>query len=101
MYQFWLQMKMGTVDMVAYDGQEVKNLYSLVTTAFADPIYVVIYVVSMIVIAFHLWHGFQSSFQTLGINHRKYTPFIAGLGKAYSILVPTGYAIIPILLFLK
>ena len=101
MYQFWLQMKMGAVDMVAYDGQEVKNLYSLVTTAFADPIYVAIYVVSMIVIAFHLWHGFQSSFQTLGINHRKYTPFIEGLGKAYSILVPIGYAMIPILMFLK
>lgn len=101
MYQFWLQMKMGTVDMATYDGQTVKDLYSLVSVAFADPIYVVIYVVSMIVIAFHLWHGFQSSFQTLGINHRKYTPLIQGLGKIYSILIPLGFAIIPILMFLK
>ncbi|MEL6657549.1 MAG: succinate dehydrogenase cytochrome b subunit [Bacteroidota bacterium] len=100
MYQFWLQMKMGTVDLVTIDGKQVKNLYSLVSVAFEDPIYVAIYVVSMIVIAFHLWHGFQSSFQTLGVNHKKYTPFIHGLGKGYSILVPLGFAIIPILMFL-
>ena len=100
MYQFWLQMKMGAVEMVNYDGAEVKDLYTLVSAAFEDPTYVVIYVVSMIIIAFHLWHGFQSSFQTLGINHQKYTPFIHGLGKGYSILVPLGFAIIPILMFL-
>jgi succinate dehydrogenase / fumarate reductase cytochrome b subunit len=101
MYQFWLQMKMGTVPMATYEGQEVKNLYILVAEAFADPIYVVIYVVSMLVIAFHLWHGFQSSFQTLGINHKKYTPAIQFLGKAYSILVPLGFAMIPIIMFLN
>ena len=56
---------------------------------------------SMVVIAFHLWHGFQSSFQTLGLNHKKYTPFIQGLGKAYAILIPLGFALIPILFFLK
>ena len=100
MYQFWLQMKMGAVDMATIDGKEVKNLYTLVSTAFNDPIYVAIYVVSMIVIAFHLWHGFQSAFQTLGVNHPKYTPFIQGLGKVYSIVVPLGFAIIPILMFL-
>ena len=100
MYQFWLQMKMGTVDMAEYDGEKVKDLFTLVSAAFKDPIYVVIYVVSMIVIAFHLWHGFQSAFQTLGLNHRKYTPFIQGLGKVYSIAVPLGFALIPILMFL-
>ena len=91
---------MGTVDMAEYDGEKVKDLFTLVSAAFKDPIYVVIYVVSMIVIAFHLWHGFQSAFQTLGLNHRKYTPFIQGLGKVYSIAVPLGFALIPILMFL-
>jgi len=100
MYQFWLQMKMGTVPMANYAGQEVKDLYALVITAFSDPVYVVIYVISMFVIALHLWHGFQSSFQTLGINHEKYTPAIQFLGKVYSILIPLGFAIIPIYIFL-
>ena len=102
MYQFWLQMKMGAVNMVNYgDGEQVKDLYTLVAAAFADPLYVVIYVASMIVIAFHLWHGFQSAFQTLGINHKKYTPFIQLVGKGYSILIPLGFAIIPILMYLN
>ena len=77
----------------AYD---VKNLYGLVAEAFSNPIYVVAYVIGMLVIGLHLWHGFQSSFQTLGLNHKKYTPLIKGLGMIYSILVPLGFAIIPI-----
>ncbi|MEZ4988347.1 MAG: succinate dehydrogenase cytochrome b subunit [Saprospiraceae bacterium] len=101
MYQFWLQMKMGAVHMVSYNDVQVKDLYTLVAQAFANPLYVVIYVVSMIVIALHLWHGFQSAFQTLGLNHPKYTPLIRGLGKMYSILVPLAYALIPILMFLN
>lgn len=101
MYQFWLQMKMGTVSMVTYDDVQVKDLYTLVVQAFANPLYVVFYVVSMVMIAFHLWHGFQSAFQTLGLNHPKYTPLIQWVGKAYSILIPLGFAIIPIFMFLN
>lgn len=101
MYQFWLQMKMGATEMVTYEGGEpIKDLYTLVMGAFANPIFVVIYVVSMIVIAFHLFHGFESAFQTLGLNHRKWTPFIKLVGRAYSILVPLGFAIIPVWMYL-
>ena len=101
MYQFWLQMKLGNVPLVEYDGVQVKNLYAPVTAAFTNIGFVIFYVLSMVVIAFHLWHGFQSSFQTLGLNHKKYTPFIQGMGKVYSVLVPLGFALIPILFFLK
>lgn len=101
LYQFWLQMKLGAVPMATYDGATVKNLYAPVMDAFNNIGYVVFYVLSMVVIAFHLWHGFQSSFQTLGLNHKKYTPFIQGLGKVYSVLIPLGFALIPILLFLR
>lgn len=100
MYQFWLQMKLGATEYVMIEGEKVKDLYSLVEIAFQDPIYVGIYVVSMIVIGFHLWHGFQSSFQTLGLNHKKYSPAINFVGRLYSIVVPAGFALIPIYMFL-
>ncbi|MBV6653960.1 MAG: succinate dehydrogenase cytochrome b subunit [Mameliella sp.] len=100
MYQFWLQMKLGATPMATYDGKEVKDLYTLVAEAYNNIGYVVFYVISMAVIGYHLIHGFHSAFQTLGINHRKYTPFIKGLGKAYAILIPAGFAIIPILMYL-
>ena len=99
MYQFWLQMKLGNTEMVSYGGNEIKDLYSLVSVAFQDVGFVIFYVASMIFIAFHLWHGFQSSFQSLGLNHKKYTPFIQGLGKVYAIVVPLGFAIIPLVFF--
>ena len=72
------------------------DMYRLVAEAFSDPVYVAIYVVAMLVLAFHLNHAFQSAFQTLGLNHRKYTPFIKKLGIGFSILIPMGFAIIPL-----
>ena len=72
----------------------------MVIAVFKNPAFVIFYVFSMFVIALHLWHGFQSSFQTLGLNHSKYTPSIKLIGKAYSILVPAGFAIIPVIVYL-
>jgi len=99
MYQFWLQMKLGNLPMATYDGQEVKDLYAIVSEAFSNIGYVIFYVVSMVVIAYHLLHGFQSAFQTLGLNHRKYTPLIKGVGVVLSIVVPLGFAIIPLYMY--
>lgn len=100
MYQFWLQMKLGNTEMVAYDGGEaIKDLYTLVVAVFENPLFVAFYVGSMIFIAFHLWHGFQSAFQTLGLNHPKYTPLIKAVGKLYSVLVPLGFASIPLYMY--
>ncbi len=97
MWQFWFQMKIGAVDMVTYAGHDaVKDLYTPVAAAFSTWWYVLIYVVSMWVVGVHLYHGFQSAFQTLGINHAKYTPAIRWIGKAYAIVVPVGFAIIPL-----
>jgi succinate dehydrogenase / fumarate reductase cytochrome b subunit len=54
------------------------------------------YVFSMIVLAFHLWHGFQSAFQSLGLNSPKWTPIIKFAGKAFAVIVPLLFAIIPL-----
>ncbi|MDX2135978.1 MAG: succinate dehydrogenase cytochrome b subunit [Saprospiraceae bacterium] len=103
MYQFWLQMKLGNVPMVTIEGMDhpVKDLYTPVKIAFANPVYVIIYVISMWVVGVHLWHGFWSSFQTLGLNHRKYMPLIKSAGYAYSIVVPLLFAVIPVWMFLN
>jgi succinate dehydrogenase / fumarate reductase cytochrome b subunit len=99
MYQFWLQMKLGKVPMVMIEGTEYKNLYEPVVLAFSNLGFVMFYVVSMIIIGIHLNHGFQSSFQTLGLNHKKYTPFIKYIGRIYAFIVPFGFAIIPIIVY--
>ena len=101
MYQFWLQMKLGKlppVEVEAY-SHPVQDLYKPVAEAFTNLGYVIFYVVSMVVIGFHLWHGFWSSFQTLGLNHRRYTPLIKAVGYIYSIGVPAGFALIPLWMY--
>ena len=100
MWQFWFQMKIGGVGLVTYGNEAVKDLYSPVSAAFSNWYFVVIYVISMIVIGLHLWHGFESSFQTLGLNHKKYTPVIRFVGKAYSVLIPAAFALIPVYFFI-
>ncbi len=74
-------------------------LYDEVIHVYKKPGYVVLYTVSMIFLALHLSQGFQSAFQTLGLNHRKYTPIIKFLGLVYSIIIPLGFAIIPVYVY--
>ncbi|MGK0315663.1 MAG: succinate dehydrogenase / fumarate reductase cytochrome b subunit [Saprospiraceae bacterium] len=101
MGDFWFKMKMDVVPYVAIEGMDhkVKDLYAKVSHTFANPWMVAAYVVGLATLSFHLWHGFQSAFQTLGINHPKYTPIIKGLGKLYAVIVPFGFAIIPLYYF--
>ena len=101
MWQFWFQMKFGSLELQVYkdypDG--IKDLYIPVAYAFKQWYFVLFYVVSMVILGYHLNHGFQSAFQSLGLNHKKYTPAIKTVGTAYSILIPLGFAIIPIVFF--
>ncbi len=98
---FWAQMHWGGIPKANYDGREVKDLYAVVALAFSQRWYVALYVVCMAGLGFHLWHGFASAFQTLGLNHVKYNPIIHFAGKAFAIIVPALFALIPIIMFLK
>ncbi len=102
MGDFWFKMKFtDQLAMISVEGldHQVKDLYSQVSHTFSNPLMVAAYVVGLATLAFHLWHGFQSAFQSLGINHPKYSPIIKGLGKAYAVIVPLLYAVIPLYYF--
>ncbi|MCU0428350.1 MAG: succinate dehydrogenase cytochrome b subunit [Cytophagaceae bacterium] len=76
-----------------------KDLFLECKEAFEQLWYVVLYVISMAVLAFHLSHGFQSGFQTLGLNHKKYTSAIKWFGLVFSILIPLAFAAIPVYMY--
>ncbi|WP_194774414.1 succinate dehydrogenase cytochrome b subunit [Pararhodonellum marinum] len=96
---FWAKMHWGDIPYVTYDGQEYKDLYSVVVFAFRQEWLVALYVIAMGFLAFHLSHGFASAFQTLGLNHRKYSPAIEMIGKIYAIGVPIIFASMPVYLY--
>ena len=78
-----------------------KDLYNLVKTAFQDPVYVGIYLVSMIILAFHLAHGFKSAFQSWGLYSKIYTPIIKKVGYLFAVVVPSGFAAMPLYFYLQ
>ncbi|MEX0883826.1 MAG: succinate dehydrogenase cytochrome b subunit [Cyclobacteriaceae bacterium] len=98
---FWYELKFGEVPFATYDGVTYKDGYTIVAEAYQNVLYVIFYVVSMAFLAFHLSHGFASAFQTLGINHTKYTPFIQKLGLGFAIIVPALFALIPIVMYVQ
>lgn len=87
-------VKLGWVSPPEGVGQH--DFYQMALLLFANQFYSILYVVLMIFLGFHLHHAFQSAFQTLGLNHTKYTPFIKAVSTIYSIVVPLGFAIIPL-----
>lgn len=97
---FFAAMHSEGMPTVTYDGQVYRDLYSVVSYWFAKGWYVALYVFCMVAIAFHLWHGFASTFQTLGLNHVKYNPVIQFVGRAFAIIVPALFALIPVWMFL-
>lgn len=77
-----------------------KDLHKITVAFFKDAQYgliaTILYVISMIVLGFHLYHGFGSSFQSLGANNPKYNGFIKNFGYAFAIIVPLLFAVIPV-----
>jgi succinate dehydrogenase / fumarate reductase cytochrome b subunit len=75
--------------------------YAVVVDWFQHLWYVVVYVIAVLLLGFHLNHGFQSAFQTFGWNHKKYFPLIEKVGTIYAIIMAVGFASIPIYFYLN
>jgi succinate dehydrogenase / fumarate reductase cytochrome b subunit len=101
MANFWAKMHWGEMPI---DANGNKDLFTVVMEFFRDPslgiVFTLIYVISMIAMGFHLWHGFSSAFQTLGINHKKYNKIIKTVGYGFSVIIPALFAVIPVYIFL-
>ncbi|MGZ4116676.1 MAG: succinate dehydrogenase, partial [Bacteroidia bacterium] len=95
---FWVKSRFTGLPGLDANGNE--NLYAVMQDVFHIWWVVLIYVAGVISLAYHLMHGFQSSFQTLGLNHPKYTPAIKKLGTAFSIIIPLIFAAMPISIFI-
>jgi succinate dehydrogenase / fumarate reductase cytochrome b subunit len=77
----------------------MEDMGLVVVQLFQMPGYVVGYIIALILLGFHLDHGFQSAFQSLGLNHKKYTPCIKGFGHIYAIVIALGYILIPLVIY--
>ncbi len=76
-----------------------ETLFNEMKEVFENPMVIVVYTLAMFSLAYHLMHGFQSAFQTLGFNHKKYTPLIKSLGLMFSIIIPLIFALMPLAMY--
>lgn len=76
------------------------DFYTMTREKFANGLYVLIYLLAFLILSFHLYHGVGSVFQTYGLNVAKYAKVIEIVALAYAIIVPLGFAIVPILVIL-
>jgi succinate dehydrogenase / fumarate reductase cytochrome b subunit len=72
----------------------VRDLYRLEMENFRNPLTVAFYVLSMIIVGSHLWHGASSAFQSLGADHPKWTPRVLLVGKVSAIAIAGGFVVI-------
>jgi succinate dehydrogenase cytochrome b subunit len=73
-----------------------RDLYLLEMQAFTSPLVVGFYVISMIIVGSHLWHGVSSAFQSLGLDTPAWTRFILPAGKAIAVLIAAGFIVIAV-----
>ncbi len=86
--------KYGNVRLIGPSRQE--DLYSLVTTTFHDPLWVLVYEVCLVLLGLHLWHGFSSAFESLGVHPSRSNAGILRLGKVLAIIIAGGFFCIPL-----
>ncbi|HEX3934167.1 MAG TPA: succinate dehydrogenase cytochrome b subunit [Puia sp.] len=101
--QFWVPSRF---DMPAeysqtYNGVEMHDLFRLMQDTFRGHLWVVIvYLVGCLALAYHLMHGFQSAFRSLGVHNNRYLKMLNSLGVGFSIIVPVAFAMMPISMYL-
>ncbi|MCD4709381.1 MAG: succinate dehydrogenase cytochrome b subunit [Bacteroidales bacterium] len=96
---FYIKAKFGHAAEIVVDGVAYHDLASEIVDKFKMLPYVIFYIAAFIFLGFHLIHGFQSAFKTLGLDHKKYTPVIQLLAIIYSTVVVAGYSIIPLIIY--
>ncbi|TZF85688.1 succinate dehydrogenase cytochrome b subunit (plasmid) [Pedobacter sp. BS3] len=94
---FWVVSRFTGIPTTDANGHD--DLYAVMKLTFQNVWIVILYVLAMVSLAYHLLHGFPSAFQTMGWNHKKYTPIIKKVGFWYSIIIPLIFALMPIAVY--
>lgn len=94
---FWISSRI-THDLAPVDinGSEYENLYLRMVEVFQSPVVVILYVLGCFSLAWHLMHGFQSAFRTLGVHNQRYLTLLHSVGVAFSVIVPLVFAMMPV-----
>ncbi len=89
----------GGTPYTTLPGGEI-DVYANLVHGFRVPAVSAFYVIAMMLLCLHLYHGIWSAFQTLGASHPRYTPLLKNAAAVISILLAVGYISIPLSILL-
>jgi succinate dehydrogenase / fumarate reductase cytochrome b subunit len=101
--KFWWASRVSQdLAQVSYDGgrTEMHNLFLRMYDVFQNPVIVIIYIISVIVLGFHLWHGFHSAFRSMGVHNKKYLSLLKGMGYGFTVIVCLMFILMPVSMYL-
>lgn len=101
LFDFYFKTKFGHghIAELTYNGKLYHDLGTMVIEKFQILWVDIFYIVCFLFLGFHLLHSFQSAFQTLGLNHKVYTPVIKLLGYIYTFIIVAGFSVIPLWIY--
>lgn len=98
---FWVPSRITGLNPVLIDGKEYHDLYGEMLAVFQGNLVVVLlYVLGCFSLAWHLLHGFQSAFRTLGVSNARYLTLIEKTGFVFSVIVSMAFALMPVSMYL-
>ena len=101
--QFWIPSRITHANLgdKVYYGRPVHDLFSLMYETFQQGWVVILYLIGVIALCFHLLHGFQAAFRSMGVHNKKYLAMLKGLGYAFSVIVCGLFALMPISMYFQ
>jgi succinate dehydrogenase / fumarate reductase cytochrome b subunit len=101
-WHFWIPSRFTGVEEVLVPGTEKKlyNVFGLMKITFSELWVVIVYVVACFSLFWHLLHGFQSAFRTIGLQNKRFIRMVQALGVGFSIVVPLACAMMPVSMYL-
>ncbi len=96
-----LHFKFGEIIMyTTADGKVIRDLYTVVHQFYGNIVNVILYLLVMALLGFHLSHGFWSAFQSLGLNGKRFTPFVYTVGTVFAVIMAIGFIFLPVYIFI-
>lgn len=101
-WQFWIPSRFTGIPGPEMEiaGRRVHNMYALMKFTFSELWVVIVYVISCFSLFWHLLHGFQSSFRTMGLSNNRHIAVVQALGVGFSVLVSLAFAMMPVSMYL-
>jgi succinate dehydrogenase / fumarate reductase cytochrome b subunit len=97
---FWVPSRFSELPATEINGKNVADQYAEIVRVFQDPLVVLLYLLGCISLMYHLLHGFQSAFRTLGVPNGKYISIIKGVGFGFAVIVSLAFAMMPVSVYL-